>query len=114
MVHLSGIEAADMIGKKDHEYAVPFFGRKVPMLVDMVNEDPVVSSGTTMRSSPGKTGRSSRQQGRGPDGADRILWMKASFLYDGKGIFVGTIGGVRDITHTVGTDLLLHEASAIS
>src|SRR5208283_752438 len=42
MVHLSGIEAADMIGKKDHEYAVPFFGRKVPMLVDMVNEDPVV------------------------------------------------------------------------
>ncbi len=64
MVHLSGIEAADMIGKKDHEYAVPFFGRKVPMLVDMVNEDPVVSSGTTMRSSPGKTGRSSRGQKR--------------------------------------------------
>ncbi|MGA2104571.1 response regulator [Methanoregula sp.] len=115
MVHLSGIEAADMIGKKDHEYAVPFFGRKVPMLVDMVNEDPVVLKRNNYAIVTREDGKIiAWTKAPGPDGADRILWMKASFLYDGKGIFVGTIGGVRDITHTVGTDLLLHEASAIA
>ena len=40
MATLSGVAAADMVGKKDHEYAIPFFGNKVPMLVDMVFEGP--------------------------------------------------------------------------
>jgi len=31
MATLSGVGASDMIGKKDHEYAIPFFGKKVPL-----------------------------------------------------------------------------------
>ncbi|MGB8308853.1 MAG: response regulator [Methanoregula sp.] len=113
MVNLSGIDAADMIGKKDHAYAEPFFGRKVPLLVDMVLEDPEVIKKNNYSIIAHEDGKIiAWTKAPGTDGAERILWMKATLLYDGKGIFIGTLGGIRDITHTVGTDLLIQESAA--
>ncbi len=115
MANLSGVGAADMMGKKDHEYAVPFFGRKVPLLVDMVFEDSTVIE----RNNYSVIAKEDREitawtKAPGTDGDERILWMKATPLYDGRGIFIGIIGAMRDITHTVGTDLLLQQASDAS
>ena len=33
---MTGIAAKDMLGKGDHEYAVPFYGERRPILIDLV------------------------------------------------------------------------------
>ncbi len=112
MATLSGVAAADMVGKKDHEYAIPFFGRKVPLLVDIVFEDPKVILKNNYSVIAREEGTiTAWTKAPGTDSSERVLWMKATPLYDGRGIFVGIIGAVRDITHTVGTDLLLRPES---
>ena len=45
MEDLTGIRAMDILGKGDYEYAVPFYGFKRPVLVDLVlNQDPKLES----------------------------------------------------------------------
>lgn len=112
MVNLSGVKAADITGKKDHEYAVPFFGSKVPMLVDMVFEDAQVIRGQSY-SIIAQEERTITAwiKAPGTGGEARILWMKATPLFDGRGIFIGVLGAIRDITHTLGPELLNRQAA---
>ena len=35
---MTGIPAADMIGKGDHEYAIPFYGSRRKILIDLIFE----------------------------------------------------------------------------
>ena len=110
MEMFSGVAAADMVGKGDRVYAVPFFGRKVPLLVDMVFEDENVIRKNNFSIISKEEGTIlAWAKAPAKEGGERILWMKATPLYDGRGIFVGIIGAIRDITHSVGTDLLLQK-----
>ncbi|WP_292424633.1 response regulator [Methanoregula sp.] len=112
MAALSGVGAGDMIGKKDYEYAVPFFGRKMPMLMDMVFEDPAIIRQNNYSIIAQEQGTiTAWTKSTGTDGGEQILWMKATPLFDGRGIFIGIIGAIRDITHTVGTVLVNPQAS---
>ena len=106
MEELSGVAAEVMVGKGDHEYAMPFLGKKAPMLVDLVlapDADLVAHNYTII----------SREKGTvigwikatKPEGSDRIFWMRAKPLYDGKGGFIGAVGSVRDITDVAGETL---------
>ena len=36
---MTGVPAADMLGKGDHEYSLPFYGRRRPILIDLVLMD---------------------------------------------------------------------------
>ena len=36
---MTGIPARDMLGKGDYEYAIPFYGTRRPILIDLVFED---------------------------------------------------------------------------
>jgi PAS domain S-box-containing protein len=113
METLSGLGAADIIGKKDHEYAVPFFGSKVPVLVDMVFEEtPVIQRQNYSVITKEEGTVTAWTKAPGADGEERILWMKATPLFDGRGIFIGVLGAVRDITHTLGPELLSRQAPA--
>jgi len=38
MEEMTGITAGEMLGKGDYEYALPFYGKRQPILVDMVFE----------------------------------------------------------------------------
>jgi Flp pilus assembly protein TadD/DNA-binding response OmpR family regulator len=107
MADSTGIEAKNMLGKGDGKYSVPFFGHKASMLSDMVFDDEttIVKSGYTIISKDqGSVCAWTKTTGEG--GEDRVLWMKASALYDGKGMFISTIGTVRDITDELGAELL--------
>jgi DNA-binding response OmpR family regulator len=111
MTDLSGIEARNILGKGNGEYSLPFFGRKTPMLTDLIfeSESAISKSGYTIIN---------KDQGTifawikapGSEGEDRVLWMKASALHDGKGVFISTVGAVRDITDELGEDLLRQSA----
>ncbi len=39
MEKLTGVKAQDMVGKGEYEYALPFYGQKRPMLVDLILEN---------------------------------------------------------------------------
>jgi PAS domain S-box-containing protein len=86
-----------MLGKGDHEYAIPFYGMRRPLLIDLVfgfdadtekNYDFVKREGDVLLS-----------ETRMAVGAHPlVLWGKARPLYDGDGNVVGAIESVRDIT----------------
>ena len=106
MEELSGVAAGVMVGKGEYEYAVPFQGKKIPMLIDLVlkSDSELTAHNYTIVS---------RQKGvviswikaTRPDGRERIFWMQAKALYDGKGGFIGAVGSVRDITDLSGVTL---------
>ncbi len=115
MAEFTGVEPEHMLGKGDGNYSVPFFGHKASMLTDMVFDD------ETMITKKGYTILSKEQDSvtawtktTEKEGKARVLWMKASTLHDGKGVFIGAIGTVRDITDELGAELLRQSTATAS
>ncbi|MFA5101248.1 MAG: PAS domain S-box protein, partial [Candidatus Omnitrophota bacterium] len=99
MEKLTGVAAQDMIGKGDYAYAVPFYGKPRPILIDLVfkpNEEIerlynfVKCENNALFAeieSPALFG------GRGA-----YLWGTAYALTDDSGTIIGAIEYIRDIT----------------
>lgn len=101
MEKLSGIKAADMLGKDDYEYSLVFWGERRPILVDLAmewNEDikqlyPFVRrEGDTLITEAFATN---------VPGGGAHLWGRASTLRDSQGNIIGAIETVRDITKRI-------------
>jgi len=95
MEHMTGITPKNMVGKRDYEYAIPFYGHRRPILIDLVlNPDPGMDGTYTSIRRDGDTlyaeavGLPSR----------RCLWGKASPIHDKTGRVIGAIESIRDIT----------------
>ena len=98
MEELTGVPAAEMVGRGDYEYALPFYGHRRPLLADLVflseeefaqRYDHIQRSGETIVVDihiPDFRGRSA------------YLWAKASPLYGPDGALTGAIETIRDIT----------------
>jgi PAS domain S-box-containing protein len=107
MAEFTGIDQKDMIGKGDSAYSVPLLGHKAPVLADLVFEkdETIARNGFRIIS---------KDQGLltawikvvGNGGGQRVVWMKATALYDAKGTFIAVITMVRDITGELGEELL--------
>ncbi|MCX5971674.1 MAG: PAS domain S-box protein [Coprothermobacterota bacterium] len=98
MEELTGAPKEELIGKGDFAYAMPFYGKTIPMLIDMIfqdwekiqknydylikREDQLVAEAfvPALR-----------------DGKGAYLWGIASPLYDSNGSIVGAIESLRDI-----------------
>ncbi|MFH1743406.1 MAG: PAS domain S-box protein, partial [bacterium] len=97
MEEMTGIKANDIIGKGDYEYALPFYGIRRPILIDL----PLVSDEETEKKyhyikREGDTRYSESDVVL--QGELRILWGIAKPLYDSSGNIVGAIESIRDIT----------------
>jgi len=98
MVEMTGFLAADMVGKDDYEYALPFYGIRRPILIDMIvdprvrfdNQYIYVHKEGKVLTTETKTGKLK--------GKERILWGRATPLFNTRGQIVGAIESVRDIT----------------
>jgi CheY-like chemotaxis protein/regulator of sirC expression with transglutaminase-like and TPR domain len=114
LADFTGVEPKNMIGKGEGKYSVPFFGHKASMLTDMIFDDEasIVKSGYTIISKEQDT-VTAWTKATGKEGGDRVLWMKASALHDGKGVFISTLGTVKDITDELGPELLRQSAVAV-
>ncbi|HEY3421703.1 MAG TPA: PAS domain S-box protein [Methanocellaceae archaeon] len=95
---MTGVKAKNMIGKGDHEYAIPFYGQGKPVLVDMLEMpmketydryDEVMERDGNLEASTVKA----KLKGR-----DAVLWVTASKLYNARGKVVGAIECIRDVT----------------
>jgi PAS domain S-box-containing protein len=91
---LTGVTAANMIGKGGREYAFPFHGKPAPMLIDQIIAPP----GTTIGGLPtikkvGDTyiGEVEHVMIRGKP---MLLWGKGSPVYDGRGTLIAAIEAI--------------------
>ncbi len=95
---MTGVPADQMLGKGNFEYAIPFYGERLPILIDLVlspedvirdrysniiRDGAMLAAETTLPRVKGKP---------------RTLWGKASLLYDQNGRVAGAIEAIRDIT----------------
>lgn len=96
---LTGVEASEVVGKGDYEYALPFYGRRRPVMIDLViNRGEDVASQYLYVTRDGDRLVSETYMedfhGRGRT----WLWNTAAPLYDDEGRIVGAIEAIRDIT----------------
>jgi len=98
MENMTGASAVDMIGKNNYEYALPFYGIRRPILVDLVlMPDEEVKGKYDLVERDGKTLTVEIFIPTfGPNGSH--LWARAAPLYDSRGEIIGAIESIRDIT----------------
>ncbi|MDP3396899.1 MAG: PAS domain S-box protein, partial [Methanoregula sp.] len=96
---MSGIPAAEMIGKGDYAYAVPFYGEARPLLMDLVleySEELAARYPAIRREGDALMAEVFCNALYNNKGA--WVFVKASPLYDSDGNIIGAIESIRDIT----------------
>ena len=107
--NMTGVKARDMLGKGDYEYAIPFYGERRPVLIDLVGQWNVDIAKKYQyvkkeeESLLAETYDSFLRPGN-------HLWNKASLLYDHNGEVIGAIESIRDITDRKITEKALRES----
>jgi len=95
---MTGVKAADMLGRRNYEYALPFYGVRRPILIDLVfKPDREIEE---KYSFVHREGDALLAEAEVPfiNGRNSLLWGKASPIYDLQGNVAGAIESIRDIT----------------
>jgi PAS domain S-box-containing protein len=98
MENLTGIAAEDMVGKGDYEYALPFYGERRPILIDLVRDwNPEYEKKYL---SIKKVGKKLVSESYHPDLGNGGLYLSgnASLIYDAADQVAGAIESLRDMT----------------
>jgi PAS domain S-box-containing protein len=96
---MTGVKASDMLGKGDYEYALPFYGVRRPILIDLVlKPDKKIEESYYSFLEKQKDLLIVETWVPFLKWKKAFLWAKASPLYDSKGEIVGAIESIRDIT----------------
>jgi PAS domain S-box-containing protein len=98
MEKLTGVAAADMVGKGNYEYALPFYGERRPILIDLVRDwNPEYEKKYL---SIKKDGNKLVSESYHPHLGDGGLHLSgnASLIYDAAGQVAGAIESLRDMT----------------
>ena len=111
MEEMTGVKAENMLGKGDYEYALPFYGKRSPLLIDQVLK-------TDKKTEPHYHTVPEKEQDLlivetwvpSLKGKRAFLWAKASPLYDSKGELFGAIESMRDITKRKEAEKMLQES----
>ena len=98
MEQLTGVSAHLMIGKGDHEYALPFYGERRRSLIDLAMDwdEQTAASYTEIKREGGAV--FAEMHFPSLNGKERYLWVAARRLYDESGKGVGAIESVREVT----------------
>jgi PAS domain S-box-containing protein len=106
---LTGVKAEEILGKGNHEYALPFYGNRRPILIDLVLKpvDEAERAYYAFQREGAAVVAEIFIPSFKPGGI--YLWAKASPLYDTEGNLVGSIESIRDITEHKKADTALRE-----
>ena len=100
MEDMTSVAAEAMLGKGDHEYSIPFYGGRRPILIDLVFEDnEEIRKNYSFIQKEGNKFFSEIYIQRLFGGKGAYLWFIVAPLYDSKGIIIGAIETIRDITN---------------
>jgi len=96
---MTGVRAADILDKGDSLYAVPFYGTKRPMLIDLIDADDTrlaeLGYEDIRREGSALIAQTTRAR---PQEKEMVLWIKATPFYDENGRRAGAIETMRDTT----------------
>ena len=94
---MTGIKSREMLGKGNYEYAIPFYGERRPVLIDLVGQwNKAMEEEYRYVKREGASLVSETYDPLVRPGG--YLWNKASLLYDHNGEVIGAIESIRDIT----------------
>lgn len=95
---MTGVPARDMMNKSEYEYAIPFYGKRRPMLIDFVLGEPMNLE--TDYDMIHQTRHSIMARTRAPLRIHQTecLWCKATPLYNDEGQVVGAIKTIGDVS----------------
>jgi len=106
---MTGVKAEDMLGKGNQEYAIPFYGMRKAMLIDLVfgfDEETEKNYDFVKKEGDDFLAESDVLLG----GTHCTLWGKSAPLYDARGNIVGAIESIRDITERRCMEAALRES----
>jgi PAS domain S-box-containing protein len=99
MEKLTGVSAGEIVGMGDYAYALPLYGERRPILIDLIStHDTTTASRYDTITVDGNQMVSERFFPDLNDGNGAHLWFKASPLLDSHGKTIGAIESIRDIT----------------
>ena len=98
MEEMTGVPATQILGRGDYGYAVPFYGVKRPILIDLVfTPAEEIAKKYSFVDVTGDV-LTAETVDATPRGKKVVLWGKAAPLYDREGDVTGAIESIRDIT----------------
>lgn len=107
---MTGVVKEEVMGKGDHAYALPFYGKSLPMLVDLIGvRDPLLESRYQYLERRGDTLYGEVFVPSLNNGIGAFLWAKASPLIDDQGRLIGSVESIRDITDRKMAEKELHK-----
>nr|WP_278156976.1 PAS domain S-box protein [Methanogenium sp. S4BF] len=97
---MTGISASEMLGKGNYEYALPFYGKRCPILIDLALNRGLQTdvSYTGVNGENGGTFCGERFIPHLRSGEGAYLWFSASPLYGNDGSIIGAVESIRDVT----------------
>jgi PAS domain S-box-containing protein len=99
---MTGVRANTMLGRGDYEYALPFYGERRPILIDLVlKPDSEMAKKYTGGIQRQGDMLSTEIELRRPDGSQAFLAARASPLRDVQGTIFGAIESIRDISYRI-------------
>lgn len=98
MEELTGVPAHQMLGKNEPDYSLAFYGKRRPLLIDLIfaTDEEVMNNGYTGVKRKGKA-LVAECTANLPSGR-KTLWGIATPLYDEQGAMAGAIESIRDIS----------------
>jgi len=110
---MTGVPAAQILGKGNYEYAIPFYGTRRPILIDLIfsPKDEVLEKYSFVKINGDVL--TAETVNASPQGKNVSLWGKAAPLYDREGNVTGAIESIRDITERKVAEAAITESFAI-
>jgi two-component system, cell cycle sensor histidine kinase and response regulator CckA len=112
---MTGVKAQDMIGRGNYEYALPFYGERRPILIDIaLNPDREGKEGylAVQQEADVIYGESFTKSFSLSNRQNSYLAARASVLRDSKGEVTAAIECIRDSTERLQAEQLLRESEA--
>jgi len=114
MEEMTSIPAAEMVGKGDYEYALPFYNMRRPVLLNLLlekdNELLKVFYSSIKRERDLIIAETELPHLKGKQ---MVVWAKAAPLYDDQGKVIGAIETIRDITEKKKLEHALEESNEL-
>ncbi len=110
---MTGVPAEEMMGKANYEYALPFYGTRRPILLDLVLTPNEEMRQTYSLLTADRNVLTVETDNATPLGENTVLWAKASALYDMHGTVIGAIESIRDITDRKKAEEALRKSEAL-
>lgn len=107
---MTGVKAEDILGKGDYEYAIPFYGQRRPVIIDMALRTPEELDRNYSNIKLQNGVLIGEAYAPNLKGEEAYLLGTAAALYDSSGKIVGAIESIRNITDRKRSEEALQKA----